>query len=148
MAHTIKTTRRVHADQQDVFDVIGDCRNYAKAVPDITEVSILSEVQQGLGLQFRETRTMKGRSATSDMEVTEFVAPERIRFISDTGGTIWDSVFSLKADGDATIVTLAMEATPRTLMAKIMTPLAMKMVGPALESDLDAVKAYCEGLST
>jgi hypothetical protein len=90
---------------------------------------------------------MKGRSATSDIRVTEFVPPERIRFISDQGGTIWDSVFSLRTDGDETIVTLAMEATPRTLMAKIMTPLAMKMVGPALESDLEGVKAYCESAS-
>ena len=144
MAHTIQASRRIRADQNAVFDVIGDCRNYADAVPHIAEVTILSEIQRGVGLRFRETRVMKGKSATSDLEVTEFDPPERIRRVSDMHGTVWDSVFSLRSDGDTTTLTLTMEATPRTLMAKIMTPLAMKMVGPALESDLDAVRDYCE----
>ncbi|MFT4603565.1 MAG: hypothetical protein ACI9W4_000280 [Rhodothermales bacterium] len=147
MAHTIKASCRIDADQKAVFDVIGDCRNFAKAVPHIEQVTILSEIQHGVGLKFRETRIMKGRSAAADLEVTEFDPPERIRIVSDVHGTVWDSVFLVRSDGNATTVTLTMEATPRTLMAKIMTPLAMKMMRPALEGDLKAVKAYCESAS-
>ena len=45
--------------------------------------------------RFRETRVMKGREASTVLEVTEYESPRRIRLVSDEGGTIWDTVFTV-----------------------------------------------------
>ena len=41
-------------------------------------------------------------------------------------------------------MTLAMEARPQTLIARLLVPLMMVMVGPAVESDMDAVGKFVE----
>ena len=45
---------------------------------------------------------------------------------------------------DGTELNLTMEARPHTLLARITMPLIKRMIGRALEKDMDAVKRYCE----
>jgi hypothetical protein len=67
-----------------------------------------------------------------------------VRIVSDTNGTIWDSLFTVRSDGNNTALTMSMEARPYKLLPKLMTPLIMGMLQKAVESDMDAVKSYCE----
>ena len=142
---TLRTTRMIDAPPDRVFEIVSNVENFAKAVPQIVKVERLSEAARGVGVRFRETRLMKGREATTELEITEFIANERVRLVSEAGGAIWDSLFAVTPRDGGSTLELAMEARPQSLIARLTTPLIMGVVGKAVESDMDAVKAYCEG---
>lgn len=141
---TIKVTRQIKAPVGEVFQTISDIQNFSKAVPDIIDVEFLSEIKSGVGTRFRETRDFKGREAATVLEVTEFVGNDHVRIVSDTQGTIWDSIFKVsEKDGGCELI-LEMEARPYKFFSKLITPLMKGFIKKALERDMDAVKDYCE----
>ena len=140
----ITATRYVDRPAEDVFQVIADIPNYARVVPDIVKVEMLSDVTRGMGARFRETRLMRGKEATTELQVTEYVENERIRMEADEGGTVWDSVFTVTPERGGTELELTMEAKPHKLMARLFTPFLKPMLTKAVATDLDAVKDFCE----
>ena len=78
------------------------------------------------------------------LEVTEYESPKRIRLVSDEGGTIWDTVFTVAESASGSTLTMVMNARPHKFLARIMTPLMQRMIAKAIESDMDAVQEYCE----
>lgn len=143
-----EVSRTVAASPAVVFQVVSDVSNFAKAVPAIRQVEFLSDVRRGAGTRFRETRVMGKRKAVAEMEVVEYAEGERIGLRSHAGGAVWDSTFTVAAAGDdRTRLDLVMTARPYRLLAKLFVPVARGMVAKALASDMDAVKAYCEGLA-
>ena len=137
--------RTIAAPADLVFAAVADVEHFARAVEDIERVEFVSETRAGLGTRFRETRVMRGREATVELEITEFAPPERVRFLSEAGGVQWDTVFEVTAAGDgSTRLSMVMEATPLTFMARLFMPLMKGMVRKAIASDIDAVEAYCE----
>lgn len=139
-------SRTIDAPIGVVFSTVSDISNFSEAVPHIERVEFLSEVRVGVGARFRETRVMGGRKASTVLEVTEYVPDERVRFVSDQGGTIWDTTFTVQsdADGSGTRLDLVMEARPHKFFARLLTPLMKGVVARAIAADLDAVKAYAE----
>jgi hypothetical protein len=85
---------------------------------------------------------MKGREASSVLEVTEYEPDQRIRIVSDEGGTIWDTVFEVTDTVDGTMLTMVMESRPYKLLARVMNPLIAPMVRKAVTADLDAVVTH------
>lgn len=136
--------RTIDAPIDLVFETVADIRNYSKAVPHITEVKILSDIQSGVGTRFRETRVMKGRQATTEIEVTEYTSNQCIRCVSDTHGTVWDSLFEVAPFDGKTQLTLTMDATAKKFLAKLINPLIRSMIVNGVAEDMDAVKVYCE----
>ncbi len=139
-------SRTIDAPIGVVFSTIADISNFSAAVPHIERVEFLSEARTGVGARFRETRIMGGRRASTVLEVTEYVPDERVRFVSNEGGTIWDTTFTVEADanGRGTRLDLVMEARPYKFVARLVTPLMKGVVAKAIAADLDAVKAYAE----
>lgn len=138
--------RTIDAPIERVFDTVAHVENFAKAVPQIVATEFLSDVMSGVGTRFRETRRMHGREATTELEVTEYAENDRVRIVGDAGGTIWDTVFAVSPDPDSDRVQLmlTMDARPYTLMSRLVNPFIKGFVRKAIESDMDAVKAYCE----
>ena len=87
---------------------------------------------------------MNNKNATTTLEVTEFVHNESIRIISIAGGTTWDSLFSVKQEGNHVNLTLEMEARAHHFFAKIMNYFIKGILQKALSDDLNSVKEYCE----
>ena len=144
MSQTV-ITRIINAPADRVFETVAHIDQFSKAVPDIVRVELLSEQKRGAGTRFKETRLMKGREATAELEVTEYHPHDRVRFVSDEGGVVWDTVFTMSpSDEDGTQLTMVMDATPHKLLPKLLNPLMMGMVKKAIERDMDAVKTYCE----
>ncbi len=145
MTHT-KISRIIRAPAMTVFETVADAANYTKAVPDIVKVEFLGDRRSGVGTRFRETRVMGRREAATELEVTEYVANERIRLVSDSGGTVWDSLFTVTPveDGSAARLDLVMEARPYRLLSRILVPLGKNVVAKAIAGDMDAVKAHLE----
>lgn len=140
------SSRIIDAPLETVFDVVAHVENFPKAVPEIAEVEILGDIRSGLGTRFRETRNIKGRIVANEIEVTDYQpnAIARTEFV--TGNIIWDSVFAVSPHADGTLLTLEMEAKPKKFLARLMLGPMMKIIRTHIESDMDAVKMYCENL--
>lgn len=136
--------RTIDAPADFVFRTVAEIENFSKAIPHIVDVEFLSDIRSGVGSRFRETRLMMGREASTVLEVTEFVENERVRLVSDEGGTIWDSVFTVSPVGGRTELTLVMDAAPYTFKSRILVPIMKFVVRMGLAKDMDAVKEYCE----
>ena len=136
--------RRIDASPARVFGAVAHIDEFSKAVPGIVKVEFLSDRRAGKGARFRETRLVRGRESTVDLEVTEYEPDSRVRFVSDTHGTVWDTVFTVEPEGTGTVLTMTMDATGKSPLPRIVNVLIKGMVRKAIEADMDAVKAYCE----
>jgi carbon monoxide dehydrogenase subunit G len=140
----MNVTRTIDAPVETVFRTVSDISKFKEAIPHIVEVEILSDIKSGVGTRFRETRIMKGKPATTELEVTEFAENERVRIVADSHGTVWDTVFTVEEKDGKTELNMVMDARTTKLLAKMMIPLVMGMIRKAVEGDMDSVKAYCE----
>ena len=95
MATNVTVTRRIDAPADVVFRAVAHIEQFSQAVPGILRVEFLSDVKSGVGARFRETRMMMGREASTELEVTEYVENERVRIVSEAGGALWDTVFTV-----------------------------------------------------
>jgi uncharacterized protein YndB with AHSA1/START domain len=143
MSRTV-ITRTINAPVEVVFKTVSDINQFSKAVPHIVKVEFLSDVKSGVGTRFRETRLMKGKEAATELEVTEFVANDRIRLVADSHGTVWDSLFVVKPENGQTSLTLTMDARTDKLIPQIINFMIGGMIKKAVEQDMDAVKTFCE----
>lgn len=141
---TTVVRRQIDAPADLVFHTVADIENFSKAIPHILRVEFLSDIHQGLGTRFRETRDMNGREATTELEVTEYTPTEKVRLVADSHGTVWDTTFTVSADSQSTVLEMVMDARAHTLLPKLLNPLMKPLVKRAIEKDMDAVKAYCE----
>jgi len=140
----ITVKKQIYAPLDLVFRTVADIRNFSEVITDITNIHFLTNKKYGLGTRFRETRNMNGRMAETELEVTELKDNEMIRLISDAGGTRWDSVFKVKEANGSTQLILEMKAEPYKFLSKLTLPLMKGVIKKALESDMSAVKRYCE----
>ena len=141
---SVTVTRRIAAPVDAVFRTVADIRQFSQVAPQIVGIEFLSDVQSGIGTRFRETRLMNGQEVSTELAVTEYVENNRVRIVSDAGGTVWDTVFTVVPAEGSTELTMVMEARPYELRARITTPLIAGAVRKAVEQDLDAVKDFCE----
>lgn len=140
----IVITRTIAAPPDRVFRTVADIRNYANAVPSITDVDILTEQETGVGTRFREARWMKNREVATELEVTEYVENERVRLIADSHGAVWDSIFTVRAKDGGTELVLTMESRASGVIPRILNWLMSGMYRKALSQEMDAVKTFCE----
>ena len=140
----VRVSRMIAAPLDLVFKTISDAHNFRDAVPHILNVEFLSDQQSGLGTRFRETRLENGREHSVEIEVAEYSENDRIRMVSDAGGTVWDTLFTVSEHGDGTEMNMQMNINPHTFLARIITPLIRRMVVKGVESDMDSIKSFCE----
>lgn len=140
----ITASRTISAPLDLVFETVSDVRRFREAIPHITDVQFLSDQQFGVGTRFRETRVMNGRQHAVDLEVTEYIVNDRVRMVSDAGGTIWDTVFFVSQASGGVELVMQMNIRPYKWLARIANVLIRGMVVRGVESDMDAVKNFCE----
>jgi uncharacterized protein YndB with AHSA1/START domain len=137
--------RTIDASSERVFETVADADRFSNVIPEIVRVEFLTEQRTGVGTRFRETRLTRGREASTDLEVTDYEAHRRIRLVADSHGTVWDTVFVVSESGGRTKLEMTMDATPYRLLPRLLNPLMGKAIRAAIEKDMDAVQAYCEG---
>lgn len=143
-AYVSTCKRTIDAPIERVFKTLATIGEFRQAVPSIQKIVFLTDRQYGVGTRFRETRILNGKEATTELEVTELVENEYVRMVSDTGGTIWDTLFRVRQDGESVAMNMQMDARPHRFPARVITPMIMGMVERFIHQDMDAVKEYCE----
>lgn len=140
----ITIVKMINASTDEVFDTIADIRQYSQAIPHIVNVEFVTSQQSGIGTRFKETRIMAGKEATTELEVTEYQPPERVRMIADSGGTVWDTVFTILQTREGCQLNMNMDARAHKWLPKLINPLIKGMVAKAVEKDMEMVKIFCE----
>ena len=141
---TTRVSCEIAVPKEAAFALVADIQQYRKAVTYITDVEYHSEQTSGVGTRYTETRVMNGREASSVFEITEFEPPNRLRIVTDAGGTVWDSVFEFKENGGGTTLEVAMEARAYRFFARIINFLIKGLIRKEMVKELDLAKEYLE----
>ncbi|MFI4917470.1 MAG: SRPBCC family protein [Phycisphaerales bacterium JB060] len=149
----------IDAPQERVFAAVSDFPNAASMVGGIDSVEMLSEASDGtpigVGTRFKETRTMMGKQAVEEMEVTEYDPPRAYTLSAISCGMKFDSrVTCLEENpgegrGGGCRLSYDIKSEAQSLVAKVVSPVMgvmMKgMMRKAMERDLADIKAHVEG---
>jgi len=140
-------SKHVNAPRSLVFDKASRFGQADQIVSAITRVEMLTDGPVGEGTRFRETRSMFGKEATEEMDVTAFEPPHAYTLGADSHGTRYSTRVRFEETGGGTEVVMEMHATPRTLGAKLPSPLGLLTKGVmrrCMEQDLEDLKNACE----
>ena len=143
----IRVTKEINAPIEKVFEVFSDIQKAEERIEGITNIQFLSDVKEGVGTRWRETRIMFGKEATEEMEISVFNPPQSYEVVADSRGVYYHTIYRFTPKGDATQVEMVFSGKPTSLVAKLMTPLGYLFKGAtqkALEADMEALKKVCE----
>ena len=137
----------INAPINKVFEAFSDVSNIENRISGIKKVEILSKTKSGLGTKWRETREFFGKEATEDMEITLFESPSRYEIDAASHGSKYHSDITFAEENGETIVRQIFSATPVSILAKLMTPIAFIFRGStkkALQADFQDLKKCLE----
>lgn len=143
----IRVSKQINAPIDITFDVFSDIQAVEERIEGIIKVEILSDVTQGEGLRWRETRVMFGKEATEEMEISKFEPNRSYEVVAASNGTEYHSIYTFTENANGTMVEMVFTGKPVTLLTKLMTPFAYlfkNTTKKALEADMDDLKVVCE----
>ena len=146
----IHITKQIAAPVELVFDVFSDITKIDNHLSGITKVVILSDMKEGVGTRWRETRTIFGREATEEMEISDFKPNQSYDVIASSRGTDYHIRHTFTPKDGGTQVDMIFSSTPTSLPAKLISSLGFLFKGTTrkmLEADLDELKALCERMA-
>lgn len=146
----MKCSRTIAAPPERVFEIVTDLRNAPTRVKAITKLEVLTPGPIRKGTRFRETRTLFGRDATEEMEVTVLDPPRSFVRETTNHGCHYTSEFRLTPRGADTDLEFIFRARPLSFVAKamglLMRPLGKKLIAVCAK-DLDDLARTAEGRS-
>lgn len=116
--------KTVNGPADRVFEVFSDIQHCGDRIKGITKVEVLSDVKQGTGLRWRETRVMLGKEATEEMEMTASEPPNSYTVEARSHGMHYISVFTFEPRGAATHVRRCTSSAIQPAPRRWGTPLA------------------------
>jgi hypothetical protein len=145
----IKAQETINGSKESVWAVISDIDNAANAITGISEVEILERPDVGLvGLKWKETRTLFGKTATEVMWITDSVENEFYKTRAESHGNIYLSTLRVVSQDDATLLTMTHESKPQGFLASLISVPMMfifkGMLKKCLAQDLRDIKAVVE----
>ena len=145
----IDLTILVEAPKEAVWEVITNIENSHNTIKAIEKLEILERPSSGIvGLKWRETRTMFGKSATEVMWITEATPNNSYKVRAESHGAIYVTTFALSDQNGLSQLSMRFEIAPQTFVAKLMwatTGVFFKgATKKALMQDLADIKAAVE----
>ena len=138
----------INASPERAFEVFTGLRRIDDIVQAIVKMEVLTDGPIGVGTRFRETRVMMGKSATEEMEITQFEPSTLFVHEAKSHGCHYISTYRFETVGDGTRVLLTFEGKALTFMAKVMSAaLGWMMTGAirkCVAADFSDLKAAAE----
>jgi len=146
----VATSVVIHAPRPVVWKRITDIEHATQTIRGIEKVEILERPASGLvGLKWKETRTMFGKTATEIMWITDAVEPEFYKTRAESHGAIYVSSLELAEKAGGTELTMRFSGEAVTTSARLMWILMGWMfkgaTRKACAKDLGDIKAAVEG---
>ena len=139
----------IAAPRDVVWSLVSDIENSAAVLPAIEEVEILERPGAGLlGLKWRETRTIFGKTATETMWVTDVEEGRSYTAEARSHGSIYRTTIRLDDLSGGTRLRMEFSARPVSFGAKLASLLLgflmRRSVRQALQKDLEDLKRAAE----
>lgn len=140
----------VAAPVADVFSLFADIPSCADRIEAITKIEMLTDGPMREGTRWRETRRVGKRECTEEMGFSAFAPNRSYTVRGESMGSEFLTTFEFAERQGATDVRCEMVATPKTLAAKIASPMMLLMKGmmrKCLVGDMAALAKIAEGRS-
>lgn len=133
-------SEQIEAAPEEVYAWLVDVERWPARIPSITKVAKESEGPLAVGAKFAETRVMYGKEASETWEVVELEPPRRLVTRCESMGTTWLATHLVEPSGSGTSLTLQLELTYQSLVAKLFGALMGGTVTKACRADLAAIR--------
>lgn len=145
----IRCEETIKAPIASVFEVFSDVTKLQDKIEAVKSVEIVSDVREGKGVRWRETREIFGKEATEEMEITSFDPPRSYEVTSAlSNGVIYKTVYRFEESDSQTKVAFDFSGAPQTLAAKLFAPIFglffKRMTEKLLKKDMQELKAILE----
>ncbi len=139
----------INGTKAAVWKVITAIESATETISGIEQVEVLEQPENGLvGLKWRETRTLFGKTATEEMWITDAVDNEFYRTRAESHGCVYVSTMSISGNNDGCTLTMSHQAKPQSLVAKLLSfPMGFVFKGAfrkAMLQDLNDIRAAVE----
>lgn len=139
----------VDASKEEIWEVISNIKKAEKTISGIEKVEVLEQPKEGLvGLKWRETRTLFGKTATEVMWITEAKENSHYKTRAESHGSIYITEVGIVEENGNNHIRMEFNAEPQTFGAKIMGVLLGSMMKnatkKALIKDLEDIKKAAE----
>ena len=140
----VAVRRSIEAPVETVFRAVSEIEHFPTIQPDVVAIEFLTGSRTGLGTRFRETRRQGKREMVTELEVTEHLDNERVRMVTDSHGTVWDTLFEVRPSGAHSELEITMDARPHKLLPRIMNPLMKGFFRKGMNTFIDLLRDHCE----
>lgn len=146
----LEVTRTVEAPADSVWEIVTDLERSADVIKAIEHIEILEGPGRiEVGTRWRETRTMFGKTATEEMEVTDVQPGRSYTVVADGHSVHYRSVIAVAPLAEArTSLSMTFAAAPRGLGSKLLAATVGRLFAGAtrraLEKDFDDIATAAE----
>ncbi|MFP4148951.1 MAG: SRPBCC family protein [Nitriliruptoraceae bacterium] len=143
-------SREVAAPAERVWEVVTDIEGSVTVLSAVDAIERLDDGQGfTVGTRWRETRTMLGRQATEEMEVTAVDAPRTYTVVASDATTTYTSTITLEPRGaQRCLLSMTFAGSSSGLVARVLAATVGRVFAGAtrraLEQDLDDIAARAE----
>ncbi len=146
---SLTVSQEIAADAATVWSIAVDMSRWVEVIEAIEVVERLDGgTDFGVGTRWRETRTMFGKKATEEMEVTEFEDGVRYGTFAESHGSKYFSEISVTPTDSGCRLSMNFRGEPQTWITKIADKtigrLFMSTTRKALAKDLADIGAAAE----
>jgi len=149
----VESQVNIKGSKERIWEVVTNIENASETIQGIEKVEILDRPDDGLvGLKWRETRTMFGKTATEDMWITESAENEFYKTRAESHGSIYKTTIAISGQGDDNTLSMTFEGEAQSIVAKVLSTLMGFMfkgsMRKLLVKDLNDIKAAVERQGT
>lgn len=124
----------IKAQKEKVWKVITDIENSVNTISGIEKIEILNKPKDTLvGLKWKETRTIFGKSATETMWITEATENNYYKTRAESNGAIYQTILKLSEKENNTLLTMEFNSEAITIKGKIMTFIFGRMLNKSMK---------------
>lgn len=139
----------IKAPKEKVWKVIKDIENSVNTISGIDKIEILNKPKDTVvGLKWKETRTIFGKSATETMWITEATENNYYKTRAESNGAIYQTILKLSEKENTTFLTMEFSTEAITVKGKIMAFIFGRMLNKTMKKlikkDLIDIKTTVE----
>lgn len=127
------------APVETVWEVATDLAHASSTIGGITSTQVLTQGPFGVGTRWRETRTMLGRDASEEMEITAVEPGRSYTALAESSGMRYTTTWELVPTDDGTEIVMRFSGEPTNRISRLMSPLTGLMassVEKAMRADM------------
>lgn len=139
----------IDASESAVWKVITDIENAAENISGIEQIDVLEKPENGLvGLKWRETRTLFGKTATEEMRIIDAVENSRYITRAASHGCVYLTTMAIATNNEGCVVTMTHQSKPQGMVAKLLSiSMGLMIQGTIrkiIQQDLNDIKTTVE----